>query len=310
MRVESGCVAQMGYRHAHSKSRERGQASGMDEPPTDDARQPLPLTLPAPPPREQRGLRVPLVDGPRNLVHDPPPLPSVAERISMVCEDLDWDAPALTIWVPGTSEYWIKQRFLDEMHRVAPTAHVTMVPYEATWRFSTSVPDGVAVLTGVLREIHRRRPTVAVLLAGESQGAWIISAVLTDPKLTKIVTRAALWGHPAAAPQRFGRSGQVREVNSPGDIVTMEIGEDPAEVLAAVEHLSRRRFGTGLSRLVGYAVQRPDMLLNLVKFWSFALPVVGRGRMSDHDYEDDMASGIRHLLDGLDPTTRAAFRGQ
>jgi hypothetical protein len=170
------------------------------------------------------------------------------------------------------------------------------------------VPDGVAVLRGVLEEIRRRAPGKPVFLAGESQGAWIISTVLADPALAKLVTRAAIWGHPAAAPQSFGRPGQVREVNSPGDIVTMELGENPGEVLAAVEQLSLRNFGTGLARLAAYAVQRPDMLMKLLEFWSFAIPVIGRGKKNDHDYDDDIANGVQHLLAGLDPATRAAYR--
>ncbi len=273
-----------------------------------DPRQPLPLPLPEPPPKDQRGLKVPMIEGPQHLLHAPPPLPSVEERVRMVVDNLDFDAPALTIWVPGTSEYWIKQRFLDELHLAAPGAHVTMIPYESTWRFSTSVPDGVAVLEGVLEEIRRRAPGKPVFLSGESQGAWIISTVLTKPSFARMVTRAALWGHPAAAPQEFGRPGQVREHNSPGDIVTMDLGDDPAAVLAAVEQLSRRNFGTGLTQLAGYAVQRPDMLVKLIKFWSFALPVIGRGKKNDHDYDDDIANGVQHLLAGLDAKTRAAFR--
>ena len=248
-----------------------------------------------------------MLDGPKNLLHDPPALPSVAERVRMVVADLDLSSPALTIWVPGTSEYWIKQRFLDELRMKVPGSHVTMVPYEATWRFSTSVPDGVAVLRGVLDELRRRVPGRPVFLAGESQGAWIISTVLADPAYAAMVTRAALWGHPAAAPQQFGRPGQVREVNSPGDIVTMELGERPGEVLAAVEQLSRRNFGTGLARLAGYAVQRPDMLVKLLKFWSFALPVIGKGKKNDHDYDDDFANGVLHLLGGLDAATRRRY---
>lgn len=273
-----------------------------------DERQPLRMALPIPPPKDQRGLKNPMIEGPQHLLREGPPLPSVAERVRQVVEDLDLTAPVVTIWVPGTSEYWIKQRFLDELHAVAPGAHVSMIPYEATWRFSTSVPDGVAVLRGVLEEVRRRAPGKPVFLAGESQGAWIISKVLTDPAAARQVTRTALWGHPAAAPQQFGRAGAVREVNAPGDIVTMELGDDPGKVLAAVEQLSRRNFGTGLAQLAGYAVQRPDMLFKLLKFWSFALPVVGKGRKNEHDYEDDVPNGIRFLLGGLDLATRERFR--
>lgn len=274
---------------------------------TRDPRQPLPLPLPAPPPKEQRGLKTPMIEGPQHLLHDPPPLPSTAERIDMVCADLDWSAPAFTIWVPGTSEYWIKQRFLDELLAHAPGAHVTMIPYESTWRFSSSVPDGAAVLRGVLDHLQTRAPGRPILLAGESQGAWIISTILTDPDRARHVTSVAIWGHPAAAPQEFGLNGQVREFNSEGDIVTMELGDRPAQVISAVEQLARRKFGTGLFRLASYAIQRPDMLVKLVKFWTFAMPVIGRDHQSDHDYDDDIPGGVTHLLDALDPDDREAF---
>lgn len=278
-------------------------------PPNGDPRQPLLLPLPDPPPKDQRGLKTPMLEGPQHLLRDPPPLPSVEQRVEMILADLDWDAPALTIWVPGTSEYWIKQRFLDELHLAAPGAHVTMIPYESTWRFSTSVPDGAAVLRGVLDAIRKRAPGRPVFLAGESQGAWIISTVLADPAFAKLVTRAALWGRPAAAPQTFGLPGQVREVNAPGDIVTMELGDNPAEVLAAVEQLARRNVGTGLVRISGYAVRRPYMLVKLLKFWSFALPIVGNGQKSEHDYDDDIAGGVQHLLGGLTRRDRSAYVG-
>ena len=274
-----------------------------------DARQPLQLQLPAPPPRDQRGLKNPLVEGPRNLLHDPPPLPSVEARIQLILDDIDWDAPAITIWVPGTSEYWIKQRFLDELHAVAPGAHVSMVPYESTWRFSTSVPDGVAVLSGVLRAIAKRAKGRPVLLAGESQGAWIISQALTDSALAQIVTRTAIWGHPAAAPQRFGRAGQVREVNAPGDVVTMDLGPRPAEILAGVELLSRKQWLPGLDQIAGYAVQNPAMVRKLITFWGdYLRPASGAGKRNDHDYDDDIANGVQHLLGGLDPHARRAMQ--
>ncbi len=282
-------------------------SSALPLPPTGDWRQPLRLALPEPPPKDQRGLKNPIGEGIEHLFHDPPALPSVAERIRLILADIDWSAPAIVIWIPGTSEYWIKQRFLDELGAKVRGAHVTMVPYESTWRFSTSVPDGESVLRGVLEEIRRRAPGRPVLLAGESQGAWIISRVLTDPELAKVVTRAAIWGHPAAAPQQFGRPGQVREVNAPGDIVTVELGERPAEVLAGVEQLSKKHFGRGLATLAAYAVQRPDMLVRLLRFWSFALPIVGKGRRNEHDYDDDVVNGVQHLLDGLDPAVRRAF---
>lgn len=253
-------------------------------------------------------MKRPLAEGPQHFFHEPPALPSVADRVRMILADIDWSSPVITIWVPGTSEYWIKQRFLDELHAVAPGAHVSMVPYEATWRFSTSVPDGVAVLQAVLDEIARRKPRRPVLLAGESQGAWVISQVLTRPKYAKLATRTSLWGHPAAAPQTFGRAGSVREVNHPGDIVTLDLGDDAREVMAAVEQLSRKHYATALAKLSGYVVQNPKLLVQLLKFWSFAVPMPGRKPTDNaHDYDDDVATGIGFLLEGLRPKVRAAF---
>jgi hypothetical protein len=78
-------------------------------------------------------------------------------------------------------------------------------------------------------------------------------------------------------------------------------------VLAAVEQLSRRNFGTGLVKIAGYAVQRPDMVVKLLKFWSFALPVIGNGQKNEHDYDDDIANGVQHLLGGLSKPDRVAY---
>ena len=284
--------------------RRRARATPMKLPSAGDPRQPLPIPLPAPPPKDQRGLRTPIVEGPQHLFHDPPPLPSVQDRIRLVLADIDLSAPAIVIWVPGSSEYWIKQRFLDELHADLPRADVTMIPYEATWRFSHSVPDGAAVLSGVLAELRRRAPGRPVLLAGESQGAWVISTVLQDPAAAAQVTRTSIWGHPAAAPQEFGRPGTVRETNSPSDIVTIPLGPDPGRVIQGVEALSSKHFATGLAILGSYAVQRPDMVVKLLRAISFAIPVIGGEQRNAHDYDDDLGNGVAFLLAGLSPATR------
>jgi hypothetical protein len=65
----------------------------------------------------------------------------------------------------------------------------------------------------------------------------------------------------------------------------------------------------GLAKLGAYAVQRPGMILQLLKFWAgFLKPHPGGTKQSEHDYDDDLVNGVQYLLSGLDPATRATFQ--
>jgi hypothetical protein len=250
----------------------------------------------------------PIVTGLQHFLHNGPQLPSVQARIDMVLRDIDAHDRAIVIWVPGTSEYFIKPSFLKAAKRHLPGLGVTMIPYEGTWRLSSSVPDGTAVLAGVIRELRRRGDKRPIVLAGESQGAWIISNVLADPTLAREVARAALWGHPAAAEhQKFGLPGQVREVNNPDDLITMPLDENASKVLESVEQLSRMRVLTGVAGLAQFALQRPEVVGRLATQWMWAVPVVGKSHEDPHNYTKDFWRGARFLAQAI-PARRAKKR--
>lgn len=251
-----------------------------------------------------------MIVGIGHLLSAAPELPSLAERVRLVLRDIDPADPAIAIWVPGTSEHHIDPQFLNAASKRLPGLHVTMIPYEATWRLSTSVPDGAAVLRGVIEGLRKRGDRRPILLAGESQGAWVISSVMSDRKMAREVTRAAIWGHPAAAPQHFGRKGTVREVNNPTDVISMSLGGQANSVVHNVEQISRLDIIRGVGGLAGFAVKRPDIVKALVSQWLWAFPVVGRGKVDPHKYSDDFEHGAAFLATGMgkQPTTPARAR--
>lgn len=238
-----------------------------------------------------------LLDALRRIVAEPPALPSVQQRVEAMLRRIDLRADPIVIYVRGTSERDLRPEIRAAFDRVLPGTAVHQVDYQASWRFAESVPDGVAVLRGVLEAIARRRGAgVRVLLAGESQGAWVAATALADPALSGIVTRAVLWGAPAAGPRDFadGHDPRVRELNNAGDIVTMDLGAGANETLvAAIDRLARRDITGGIVPILRYAVTHPAVLGALIAAQLWRVPVVGARFPSPHGY--DFVAGVQFL---------------
>lgn len=251
-----------------------------------------------------------LLDALGRIVAEPPALPSVQQRIAAMLRRIDLDADPIVLYVRGTSERDLRPEIREAFDRVLPATAVHQVEYQASWRFAESVPDGVAVLRGVLEEIaRRRRPGVRVLLAGESQGAWVAATVLADPVLSRVVTRAVLWGAPAAAPLDFadGHDPRVRELNNTGDIVTMDLGSRAnATLVAAIDRLARRDVIGGIVPILRYAVTHPSVLGALIAAQLWRVPVIGSRFPSPHGY--DFVAGVQFLRDGRDASEPPARR--
>lgn len=254
----------------------------------------------APPAQPSRPGLGGLLDALGRIVAEPPALPSVQQRVAAMLRRIDLDADPIVIYVRGTSERDLRPEIRAAFDRVLPGATVHQVEYQASWRFAKSVPDGVAVLRGVLEAIRRRRPGARVLLAGESQGAWVAATVLADPALSRVVTRAVLWGAPAAAPLDFadGHDPRVREFNNRGDIVTMDLGARANETLvAAIDRLARRDVVGGILPILGYAVTHPAVLGALIAAQLWRVPVIGSLFPSPHGY--DFVAGVQFLRSGV-----------
>jgi hypothetical protein len=235
------------------------------------------------------GLLAGLRAGFREFFRAAEPLPSVAERVQAVLATIDPRDPTIVVWVPGTSEWWVKPAFLEALHAAEPGHRITFIPYQGTWEFSRSRPDGEAVLRGVLRGIAARFPRARVLLAGESQGAWIISNVLADPSLRRVVTRGALVGHPGVAPTHThdGSDPKLAEFNNPQDLITIDPGDAAREQVArGVELVSRKRFAEGVPPLLGYLFSRPQMLWGLIRSQLHYVPALSEKIPDAHDYTE------------------------
>ena len=240
-----------------------------------------------------------LVAALKAIMADPPKLRSVAERVAAILAQIPPGDQRVAIWVRGTSDRDIKPEVKAAFDAELAGEPVLQVDYEASWRFDDSVPDGAAVLRGVLEALAKRRPRPQVLIAGESQGAWVISTVLQDPALAQVVTRAVLWGAPAAAPVDFadGHDPRIREFNNPADIVTMDLGEGAnAKLVGAIDEFARRNVVGGLLPIVGYALTHPWVLARLVRAQLWRVPLLGAAFPSPHGY--DFLAGVRFLRTG------------
>jgi hypothetical protein len=232
----------------------------------------------------------------------PVQLPSVAERVRAILADIDWSQEDILIWVPGTSEHDVPPKAMAELEKQFPGDRVHAILYQASWRFRDSIPDGDAVLRGVLEGIRAHGGRHRVLIGGESQGAWLICNAMNDPRLAQVITRAALWGTPAAAPVRF-RDGEnpnakVREVDNPTDIVTVDLGGGTPKLIDAIDRLARHDALGGLLPLLGYGLTHPKVLATLVGGQLWRIPGVGSKHPSPHGYDVDLPAGIAFLRTG------------
>jgi hypothetical protein len=217
--------------------------------------------------------------GLRGLAHDldalfrpPPALAPIARRAQDVVDAIDWTQPLVVIWVPGTSGHELSPE-LTRLLAARGITNATFMPYQATWRFRDSVPDGEATLHAVLELVKtRRRPGQRVVLLGESQGAWIISSVLRDPALAALVDRVALVAHPALAPAHTHAlstptthlDARVHEFNDEHDVVTRDLGRSAPAALDVIDSFARLEVGHALLGALGIAVRNPAVIQALI----------------------------------------------
>ncbi len=232
----------------------------------------------------------------------PQPLPAPEVRARRVADAIDWSQPVIVIWISGTSGHDVPEHVAERL-RAAGGPAAALVPYQATWRLRDSVPDGEATLRALMElVIARTRPGQRVVLLGESQGAWIISSVLREPRFAKAIYRASLVAHPAMAPahvhestsadERLGPS--VREFNGATDVVTREVGRSADAVLDVVDSFARLEVGRALRRTLGILVTNPGLVQALVASQLFRV----KGETNPHDSSDYMTDAIAWILGG------------
>jgi hypothetical protein len=238
----------------------------------------------------------------------PRPLPEPAIRARAVVESIDWSRPVIVVWIPGTSGRDVPEHVAESLQRRGGHAAVAM-PYEATWRLRESVPDGEATLRELLPLLAaRRRRGQRIVLLGESQGAWIISSIMRDPALGRIVDRAGLVAHPAMAPAHAHEAtsdeivrldARVREFNAHDDVVTRDVGDSADAVLEVVDSFARLEIGRALAKALGVAVTNPALVQALVASQLFRL----RGEDNPHETDGLVDDAVDWVLDAPNPSS-------
>jgi hypothetical protein len=132
----------------------------------------------------------------------------VADRIAAAL--LAGTGPILLL-VPGTlgTEYQTSMLALGRAALKMPPGElpsIASIPYDngiadiATRYFGKGGKPDMNVLSLVLHRLQRVAGSRPILLAGESQGAWLIADTLrTEPELAKLVTRVAMFANPGFA---------------------------------------------------------------------------------------------------------------
>lgn len=247
-----------------------------------------------------------------NVLPGVPDLASAWAGAERVLSAIDFSKRDVVIYVPGTNEYRVNSRFAAAVRHEWPKGDVSLVhlPYEASLQFRTSVSTGVEMLRLVLAGIAHRGGEHRVLVNGWSQGAWVISETLADPAMRRLVERVMIGGHPVFAHTHFhdGHDPAIKEVNHPGDIVTIPPAGDPDQALDGVSALGQGRLPSldQLGTIVGAAASNlPHIAMLVLSGLRLLLPPLQAVNPEPHAYEGEMARAARFLRSGLDPGSAA-----
>lgn len=215
-----------------------------------------------------------------------------------VLDAIDFSKRDIVIWVPGTSNSGPHHAFeaaVRDSYR-GSGSNLVALEYEASWHLRRSVPTGVATLRLVLEGIRARGGDHRVLLAGESQGAWIIGEAIADPAVSKVVDRAVLLGHPWLATHQYdrGQDSRVRVINHDGDQVTLPVKGSPTvglDAMLAIRTLDLSKAGD----LVKAMASNPNHGVLMLKNLAFAIPLVKSLLRNPHVYDGEMTRAVEFL---------------
>jgi len=167
---------------------------------------------------------------------------------------IDTTKEFIFIWVPGTMGHEVHPVFEQAVHTIAPDGDYQLlcVEYPAKWNFDDSVPYGEEALWKMLREVHKEKaPEQKVLVAGSSQGAWVISNVMAgtpyndtfatpnSPIVSEyrtIVHKTVLFGQPGVAVANWDEpEADVWEISDlENDAVTFEYPGKERKLIRAI----------------------------------------------------------------------------
>lgn len=104
---------------------------------------------------------------------------------------------------------------------------MALLDYPATFDLPSSAATGMVALQELLARIAEQGGDHRVVLAGHSQGSWVIADTLAEPAAHAMVDRAVLLGNPGFAQAHYAdrRDGKVVEVDHEGDVFAAPVAD-------------------------------------------------------------------------------------
>lgn len=225
--------------------------------------------------------------------------------------DIDPTRPILLLWLNGTGDRGAEEEFFAAARRRwGARVEIVKIAYPARYDYRASVSTGIEALGQVLDGVAqlRRNRRVQVLLAAESQGAWVVSDTIADARRRAAVDRVLLVGHPSVAEHHFhdGRDPGVFEFNHRTDPITLPVSGPVEGMLDAVGALVERKDPSGLGNVVAAAVHNPLRALDFL-VGSIRGAMFGSGGKPDqlvhdpHNYRDHAEQMVAVLAGYIGP---------
>lgn len=216
-----------------------------------------------------------------------------------VLASIDFSRETIVVWLPGTGRHGVPSPFGDAAKRVwGNTATVVALEYPAGNEVRKSTATGIQTLKLVLAGIaahtgqHHK-----IHLAGESQGAWVITEAVKDPMMRSMVSRMALLGHPYVASTHYddGHDANVMVINRRVDIVARPVRGNINNAIESVESIFARKISLhGIKTLLGVAKDNPQSAYYLAVTGMRLITPHGPDR-DPHNYEDMMIAAVQFL---------------
>ena len=250
----------------------------------------------SPPQRAARPSAAELRAAPLELSPGKPDAALVKRNVDAAYRHIDFSKRDIVIWLPATDEHYfpsaLRQGLRDEVG--AHDASTVLLDYPASWDLSTSVPTGMASLRELLARIADHGGDHRVLLAGHSQGAWVIADSMADSAVHGMVDRALLLGSPGMAQRHYTdrRDAKVVEVDDGGDQLSHPL-RLRGQLLAGM-HAFVGGDVAGEVPLVAVAAAN----LRLATYMAARAVDVNHWRNEPHRYESQMQAGAQWLATG------------
>ncbi|MCW2962403.1 MAG: hypothetical protein JWM90_2790 [Thermoleophilia bacterium] len=238
-----------------------------------------------------------------------PDFEKAREYARKILATIDFSKRDIVLWVPGTDALGVHPDFTRAMKYLYQGGDVslTAVDYEPTWSLRDSMPTGLATMKYVLdgiRQILAARGDTAqhrVLLGGLSQGAWVIGEAVADPKVGKIVSRAALIGHPWLAHHQYdeGQDPRVGVINHRGDQIAMPINGDAGEGMDTMTAVRTGKLKENLGLAAKVILKNPLHGVLLLQNMLHGVQAVRPFTRDPHQYDMEMPRLVNFLRTGV-----------